>query len=144
MRGSLKASLVTSCGVFVAALLGMLFHHNVVHGRVLTPLEQLPMALIGATFFSGLAWLGTWLGLRHAKARHASPLAGLVVAVVYIVASLLANALIVMAPRTVTVPSREANFDALEGLLIAALWGIGAPYLIALLVGRRISGGEQA
>jgi len=67
MRTPLKVSLVASSGVFLAALLAVLFHHNTINGRTLTPLEQLPAALAAATLFSALSLLGTWLGLRNAR-----------------------------------------------------------------------------
>ena len=56
MRTPLKVSLVASSGVFLAALLAVLFHHNTINGRTLTPLEQLPAALAAATLFSALSF----------------------------------------------------------------------------------------
>jgi hypothetical protein len=58
------------------------------------------------------------------------------VALLYVVATFLANALIYTTPKIVTPPSHEADIWALEALLIGTLWGIGAPYVLALLVSR--------
>ena len=135
-QGPLKAGLVASAAVFVAAFLVVLLHHNTVNGRALTAWEQLPMALIAAVPFSALALLGTWLGLRTAQARLATYRAGLTVALIYFAASILATWLTPAAPQTVTVPSPEAAALGLQTLVIGVAWGFGVPYLIALLVGR--------
>jgi hypothetical protein len=136
MRTPFRVSLVAACGVFLAALLAALLHHNTINGRVLTPLEQLPDAIFIAILFSGLGLLGTWLGMRRGKIEYLTYRAGLAVALLYIAASCLGNATIYTAPQTVTFPSHEANIQGLEVLLIGTLWGIGAPYTIALVVSR--------
>ena len=136
MRTPFSVSLVAACGVFAAALLAALFHHNTINGHVLTPLEQLPEALVLAVMLSALALLGTWLGLRRAIIQHLTYRAGLTVGALYVAVSFLINAAIPTTPKTVTFPSHEANVQGLEVLLIGMLWGIGAPYVIALLVRR--------
>ena len=130
----LRVSLVASSGVFVAALLAVLFHQNTFNGHTLTPMEQLPAALLIATLFSAMALLGTWLGLRNGP--HVTYLAGLVGALIYLAATILANSLIHTAPRTVTIPSQEAAYESLKILVMGVVWGTGAPYLIALLTRR--------
>lgn len=134
MHNPLKAALVASAGVFLASLLAAVFHDATINGRALTPLEQLPSALIGATIFSALALLGTWLGLR--SGRHVTYLAGIAVSVAYVAATFLANSLFHVSPQTVTIPSHQAAIHGLQVLLMGMVWGIGAPYLIALLVRR--------
>jgi hypothetical protein len=129
-------SVVAACGVFVAALLAAVFHHNIVNGHVLTPLEQLPEALILAVIFAVLALLGTWLGMRRGKIQRLTYRAGLAVAVLYLVASFLVNISIHTAPQTVTIPSHEADVHGLNMMLLGLLWGIGVPYGIALVVRR--------
>ena len=136
MQRSLKVSFVASAGVFLAALLAALFHQNTINGHTLTPLEQLPMAVVAATLFAALALLGTWLGLRRNQAAPVNYLAGVAISVVYIFLTFVGNEFIRSPPRTVTVPSREAGFMGLSALVIALVWGIGAPYLIALLAKR--------
>jgi hypothetical protein len=136
MGSPLKASLVAGAGVFLAALLAALFHHNVINGRTMTLLQKLPMALFAAVLLSALAWLGTRLGLRAAGVKQTTSLTGVIVAAGYVAISFFANAVVVISPRTVTVPSREAGIAALEAVLIAAIWGMGAPFLISLLVGK--------
>src|SRR5689334_5256128 len=113
---SLKASLVASSGVFLAALLAVLFHHNTVNGRTLTPLEQLPAALAAAVLFSALYLLGTWLGLRNA--RHVTYPGAVVGMVIYLAATFFANSLIHTAPQTVTVPSPQAARLARDALVV--------------------------
>jgi LytS/YehU family sensor histidine kinase len=136
MRTPFSVSLVAACGVFVAALLAALLHHNTINGHTLTPLEQLPEALVLAVMFSAFALLGTWLGMRRGTIQHLTYRTGLIVALLYVAASFLANALIYTAPQTVTFPSHEANVQGVEVMLIGMLWGIGTPYTIALLVRR--------
>src|SRR5258707_11065487 len=133
MRTPFRVSLVAACGVFLAALLAALFHHNTINGHTLTPLEQLPEALVLAVTFSALALLGAWLGMRRGNIQYLTYRAGLTVALLYVAASFLANTIIYTAPQTVTFPSHEANVQGLEVGLIGLLWGIGAPYAIALL-----------
>ena len=134
MRTPFKVSLVASCGVFFAALLTTLLRNDTVNGHVLTPLEQLPTALVLAVLFSVLALLGTWLGLRRSSVQHLTYRAGLAIASLYVVATILANAISHGAPQTVTLPSHEANVQLVKTLLIGTLWGIGAPYAISLLI----------
>jgi hypothetical protein len=136
MRAPLRVSLVAACGVFLAALLAGLFHGDSINGHILTPLEELPMALIAAIMSSALALLGTWLGMRRGSIHHLTYRAGLAVASIYAVATFLANATIHTSPQTVTFPSHEANIQGLKVLIIGVLWGTGAPYAIALLVNR--------
>ena len=134
MRSPLMVSLGASSGVFLAALLAGLFHNGVINGHTLTPLELLPSALVAATFFAGLALLGVWLALR--RAQRATYLAGMAVSVVYVATTILANTLIHTSPQKVSIPSQQAAVQGLELLLVGTLWGLGAPYLIARLVGR--------
>ena len=137
-------SLVAASGVFTAALLAALLHRNTFNGHVLTPLEQLPTALVIALIGSVCALLGTWVGLRRGHIHPLTYRAGLLVALIFVVASFLANE-IFAAPRTVTIPSHEANVLGLEVLLISLVWGIGAPFGIALLVKRiRLVGRSHA
>jgi hypothetical protein len=131
-----RVSLVTACCVFAVVLLIGLFHHDTIGGHVLTPMEELPTALVVAVLVSALGLLGTWLGLRNSCVQRSTYRAGLAVAVLYGGASFVANATIDTGPQTVTFPSHEANMMGLEVLLIATLWGIGAPYAIALIVSR--------
>jgi hypothetical protein len=136
MRTPFKVSLVASCGVFFAALLSTLLRHDTINGHTLTPLEQLPTALVLAVIFSVLALLGTWLGLRGSSVQHLTYRAGLAVALLYIIATFLGNVTFQGEPQTVTFPSHEATVQGVEILLIGTLWGIGAPYAISLLVRR--------
>jgi hypothetical protein len=136
MRTPFKVSLVAASGVFFAALLAELLRHDSIGGHILTPLEELPTALVLAVISSALTLLGTWLGIRRGNSQQLTYRTGLAVAVLYVVATFLANAFIYTAPQTVTFPSKEANILGLEVLLIGTLWGIGAPYTIALLVSR--------
>jgi hypothetical protein len=136
MRTPIMVSVVAACCVFVVALLAALFHHNKVNGHVLTPLEQLPEALILAVIFSALALLGTWLGMRRGKIQHLTYRAGLAVALLYLVASFLVNTSIHTAPQTVTIPSHEFDVQGRKVMLIGLLWGIGVPYAMALVVRR--------
>src|SRR6266404_410328 len=94
MRTPFKVSLVAACGVFLAALLAALFHHNTINGHTLTPLEQLPEALVLAVTFSALALLGAWLGMRRGNIQYLTYRAGLTVALLYVAASFLANTII--------------------------------------------------
>jgi hypothetical protein len=135
MRTPFRVSLVAACAIFSTALLAAIFRHDTINGHVLTPLEQLPTALILATIFAALALLGTWLGLRRGNIQQLTYRAGLTIALLYVVASILANA-IHSSPRTVTFPSHEADIMGLEVLVIGTLWGTGAPCVIALLVSR--------
>jgi hypothetical protein len=134
MRTPFTVSLVAACCVFLAALLAAFFHQNTINGHTLTPLEQLPISLVIAALFSGLALLGTWLGMRRGRIEHLTYRAGLAVALLYVAASYLANATGDTAPRTEIIPSHEASVHGLQVLAIGVLWGIGAPYVIALLV----------
>jgi hypothetical protein len=136
MRTPFKVSLVAACAVFLVAVLTTILRHDTINGHTLTPLEQLPTALVLGAFFALLALLGTWLGLRGAKIQRSPYRAGLVVALLYVGALFLANALGHTGPRTMTLPSHEAGIFALEVLLIGTLWGTGAPYIIALLIWR--------
>ena len=92
------------------------------------------MALILAIFSSALALLGTWLGMRSVSFQHLSYRSGLAVALLYVAATFVADATIPAAPRTELIPSHEATIQGLKDLVLVALWGIGAPYVIALLV----------
>jgi hypothetical protein len=134
MSTPFRVSLVAASGVFFAALLAGLLHHDTFNGHTLTSLEELPTAFVLALIFSALALIGTWLGTRPGNPQPLVYRTGLAVALLYVVATFLANALIYTAPKTVTLPSHEANIWALEALLIGTLWGIGAPYVLALLV----------
>ena|ERR1700675_891363 len=136
MRTPFKVSLVAACGVFLAALLTVLLHHDTINGHTLTPLEQLPTAIVAAVVFSALALFGTWLGMRRNSSQHLTYRAGIAIALLYAVTTFVANAITQGAPRTVTFPSHDANVLGVEVLLIGTLWGIGAPYVIALLVSR--------
>jgi hypothetical protein len=136
MSTPFRVSLVAASGVFFAALLAGLLHHDTINGHTLTPLEELPTALVLAVIFSALALLGTWLATRRGNLQQLTYRTGLAVALLYVVATFLANAFIYTAPQTVTFPSQEANILGLEVLLIGTLWGIGAPYALALLVSR--------
>jgi hypothetical protein len=136
MRTPFRVSLVAACGVFFAALLAALFHHNSINGRTLTPFEQIPEALVLAVMASALALIGTWLGTRRGGIQHLTYRTGLAVAFLYVVITFLANASLSTAPRTVTFPSHEANIQGLEVLSIGTLWGTFAPYVISLLVSR--------
>jgi hypothetical protein len=129
-------SLVAAFAVFLGPLIEGPLRHDSVNGHTLTPLEQLPTALLLSVTAAGLALLGTWLGLRRVNIQRFPYHAGLAVAFLYVVATLLAGSLTHSAPRTVTFPSHEANILGLEVLVIGVLWGIGAPYLIALLLRR--------
>jgi hypothetical protein len=136
VRTPLRVSLVAASVVFLAALLAGLFHGDSINGHILTPLEELPLALIVAILFSALAVLGTWLGMRRASLQHLSCRSGLALALLYVAATFVANATIHAAPRTEVIPSHEATIQGLKDLIFIALWGIGAPYLIALLFRR--------
>jgi hypothetical protein len=80
--------------------------------------------------------LGTWLGLRQGGVRRSTYRVALAVAVLYGVASFLGNVSFHTGIRTVTIPSHEENILGLQVFFIATLWGIGAPYVIAVLVRR--------
>jgi quinol-cytochrome oxidoreductase complex cytochrome b subunit len=136
MSTPFRVSLVAASGVFFEALLVGLLHHDTFNGHSLTPLEELPTATFLAVIFSALALLGTWLGTRRGNPQRSAYRTGLAVVLLYVVAVFLADALIHTAPKTVTLPSHEANISALEASLIGTLWGIGAPYVLALLVSR--------
>jgi hypothetical protein len=136
MSTPFRISLVAASCVFVAALLAGLLHHDSIGGHNLTPLEELPTALVLAVISSAFTLLGTWLGMRRGNFQQLTYRTGVGVAVLYVVATFLANTFIYTAPQTVTFPSKEANILGLEVLLIGTLWGIGAPYAIALLVRR--------
>jgi hypothetical protein len=137
MRTPFKVSLVAACAVCLAAMLAVMLNHDTIDGHALTPSEHLPVALISGAFFAPLALLGTWLGLRGAKIQRLTYRTGLVVALLYVGATFVADALLALTgPITETFPSQEADIDLLRVLLIGALWGTGAPYLIALLVRR--------
>jgi hypothetical protein len=142
MRTPLRVSLVAASVVFFAALLAGLFHGDSINGHILTPLEELPMALIVAILSSALALLGAWLGMRRASIQNLSYVSGLAVAFLYLAATFVANATIPAAPRTEVIPSHEATLQGVKDLIFVALWGIGAPYVIALLVRRfKVLGG---
>jgi len=136
MNSPFRVSLVAAGGVFFAALFAGLLHHDTMNGHTLTPLEELPAAIVLAVIFSALALLGTWLGTRRGNLQQLTYGTGLAVALFYVLATFLANAFIYTAPQTVTFPSQQANILDLEVLLIGTLWGIGAPYALALLVSR--------
>src|SRR4051812_5870997 len=136
MRTPFKISLVSSLGVFLAALLVGIFHHDSIDGHVLTPVEELPQALVLATVASALALLGAWLGLRHSDARCLTYRLGLGISLVYVIATSLVNALASGPPQTVVVPSREFYIESMQLLLLGTIWGIGAPWLIATVLRR--------
>jgi len=126
----------TAACVFVTVLIACLLRHDTIGQHVLTPVEQLPIGLIAGVIGSSLALLGTWLGICHGGAQQSSYRAGLTVAVLYGVATFLANEVFDTGPRTVTFPSHEAYVLGREVLITGTLWGIGAPYLIAFIVSR--------
>lgn len=134
MRTPFKVSLAVSSVVFPAALLAVLFHRNTINGHTLTPMEQLPSALVAAVFFSALALLGTWLGLR--KARHVTYLAGMAGAAIYLALTFVAGSIQYSGPQTVTVPSDQAVYLGMKMLALCLVWGIGVPYLVTLLTRR--------
>jgi len=136
VRTPFSVSLATACTLFVVALFALLFHHNTINGHVLTPMEQLPEALIGAVIFSVLALFGTWLGLRRPGGAQLTYRGGIAIASLYILATYLASMVGDSGPRTETIPSHEANVHALQFFAIGSLWGIAAPYVIALVVRR--------
>src|SRR3569832_1480285 len=136
MRTPLKVSLVSSAGVFLAALLVGIFHRDSINGHILTPVEELPQALVLATFASALALLGAWLGLRRSASRFPTYRLGLAISLVYVIATSIANALASGPPRTVVVPSREFDIEGMQLLLVGVIWGIGAPCLIAMVLRR--------
>jgi hypothetical protein len=136
MRTPFRVSLVTSVGVFAATALALLLHHDTVNGQLLTIPDHLPTALSLGAICSALALLGTWFGLRRGGANSLTYRVGLAVALLYIFASFLINALVRVAPQSVTFPSREANIVGVEIVVLGTLWGIGAPYGIALFVRR--------
>jgi hypothetical protein len=134
MRTPFKISLVSSAGVFLAALLVGIFHHDSIDGHVLTPGEELPQALVLATVASALALLGAWLGLRHSDSRFLTYRLGLGISLVYTIATSFANALASGPPGTVVVPSREFDIEGVQLLLLGTMWGIGVPCLIAMVL----------
>ncbi|MBS0416301.1 MAG: hypothetical protein JSR66_01220 [Proteobacteria bacterium] len=136
MRTPFNISLVSCAGVFLPAFLVGIFHHDSIDGHVLTPLEEFPQALVLATVASALALLGAWLGLRHADSRCLTYRLGLGIALVYVMATSVANALTSSPPRTVVVPSHEFAIESVQLLLFGSLWGIGAPWLIAWVLKR--------
>jgi hypothetical protein len=136
MRTPFRVSCVTAVILFVVTFFAFDFHHNTINGHVLTPMEQLPEALIATTFVSALALLGTWLGLRRHGGPHMTFRDGVVIAAVYILATYLADQTGDHRPRTVTIPSHEADSQSLQFLAMALVWGIGAPFAIANLAGR--------
>lgn len=137
MRTPFRVSLVAASGVFFSALFsGLLRRHDSIGGHILTPIEELPTALVLGVISSAFAMLGTWLGIRRGNVQELTYRTGLAVAMLYVVATFLANAFIHTWPQKVTFPSHEANILGLEVLLIGTLWGIGAPYAITLLVSR--------
>src|SRR3954452_14604603 len=101
MRTPFKISLVSSLGVFLAALLVGIFHHDSIDGHVLTPVEELPQALVLATVASALALLGAWLGVRLSEARCLPYRLGLGISPVYILATSFATALASGPPQPV-------------------------------------------
>ena len=70
MSTPFRVSLVAASGVFFAALLAGLLHHDTFNGHTLTPLEELPTAFVLAVIFSALALLGTWLGTRRGNPQR--------------------------------------------------------------------------
>ncbi|MBS0377270.1 MAG: hypothetical protein JSS29_02200 [Proteobacteria bacterium] len=121
--------------VFVAATIVGSSGHNVVSGHVLTPLEMLPSALILAALFAPLALLGTWLGVRYGGRRDNTYRTGLVVALLYGLATYVVDAA-TSHEQTVKIPSREADILFLESLAAGVLWGVSAPWAIAFLLSR--------
>ena len=136
MRTPFKISLIASVGVFLTALLVGIFHHDSIDGHVLTPVEEMPQALILATVAGSLALLGAWLGLRRSNPRCLTYRLGLGISLVYVMATWFANALASGPPQTVVVPSREFEIEGMRLLLIGTIWGIGAPCLIAVVLKR--------
>jgi Na+-driven multidrug efflux pump len=129
-----RVSLVTASNVFFAVFLVGLLHHDVMNGHTLTPLEELPTALVVGVIVSGLALLGTWLGTRRGNLEKLTYNTGLAVALLYVLITFLADTFFDTGPRMVTIPSKEANIMGLEVLLTGTLWGVGVPYALALLV----------
>lgn len=136
MHTPFKVSLVAAVGVFLTALFVGIFHHDSIDGHVLTPLEEMPQALILATFAGSLALLGAWLGLRRSNPWYLTYRLGFGISLVYVIATWLANALASGPPKTVVVPSREFEIEGMQLLLIGTIWGIGAPCLIAVVLKR--------
>jgi len=134
VRTPFRVSLIAAFGIFLEGLLVGLFHHDNFNGHTLTPSEELPLALALAVFFSVLGLLGTWLGTRHGKPQNINYRAGAAVALIYRLASFVANMSTSTAMRTVTVPSPEVDAMGREVLVIALLWGSGAPFVIGRLV----------
>ena len=136
MRTPFKISLVASAGIFLAALLFGVFHHDSISGHVLTPMEEMPQSLILAVVAGLPALLGAWLGLRRSNPKSLTYRLGLGISLVYVMATWIANALASGPPRTEVVPSREFEIEGMQLLLLATLWGIGAPWLIAVVLKR--------
>jgi hypothetical protein len=136
MRTPFKVSLVASVGVFLTALVVSLFHLDSINGHVLTPAEEMPQALALATLAGTLALLGAWLGLRHTNPRCLTDRLGHGIALVYVMATWLADAVTTGPPQTFVIPSREFEIEGVKVLLLGALWGIGAPWLIAAVLKR--------
>lgn len=132
----IRVGLVAAGATFLATLMWALPRHDVINGHTLTPLEQLPSALVAATIFSTLTLLGTWLGMRCRESRHLTYRAGLAVSLLFVTVTFIANAITAAGPRTVTFPSHDANILGIKLLLISLLWGIGVPYTISLVVSR--------
>jgi hypothetical protein len=137
VRTPFKTSLVASGGVFLATLIGFtFFHHDSFNDHVLTPIEEMPGALLLAAVAGALSLLGTWLGLRHSHPHRLTYRLGLGIAVTYVIATWLANTLASGPAKAVVVPSREFYIHEIHALLIGVTWGICAPYLIAVLLKR--------
>jgi hypothetical protein len=60
MRTPFRVSLVAASGVFLLALFsGLLRRHDSIGGHILTPMEELPTALVLGVISSAFAMLGT-------------------------------------------------------------------------------------
>jgi len=93
MRTPFKVSVIVASGVFFSALLaGLLRHDDSIGGHILTPMEELPTALVLGVISAAFAMLGTWLGIRRSNSQNLTYRTGLAVAFFYVVATFLANA----------------------------------------------------
>jgi hypothetical protein len=106
------------------------FPPEAIDGDTLTPRVLYLSVLVLGALFGVLALLGTWLGLRGAKVQRSPYRAGSVVALLYVGAAFL----------TVSLGPFEyvpvSPYPKVEVMFLLSLWGIGVPYLIALLVRR--------